>query len=341
MKLYGGIDLHSNNSYVVLSDEADKIIYQKRLANDLEVILKELRPFKEAIQGLVVESTYNWYWLVDGLHSENYKVHLANTTYIQQYSGLKYTDDKHDAIWLAHLLRLGLLAEGYIYPKEQRGLRELLRRRQLMVREQTRHLLGLQNMLVRYENIKIGTTKIKTLSLTDKMKLASYAKDKNIQLAIKGQAAVLETVLKQIETLEIELKNQLHGNDSYKLLLSIPGVGKILAWLIVLETGNIHRFQQVGNYSSYCRCAESKRISNAKKKGENNRKNGSAYLGWAFIEASITAIQHYPEIKRYYQRKLNKSLRVVALKAVANKLARATYFILRDGVAFDMKKSFK
>jgi transposase len=265
---------------------------------------------------------------VDGLHSENYKVHLANTTYIQQYSGLKYTDDKHDAIWLAHLLRLGLLAEGYIYPKEQRGLRELLRRRQLMVREQTRHLLG-------------GTTKIKTLSLTDKTKLASYAKDKNIQLAIKGQAAVLETVLKQIKTLEIELKDQLHGNDSYKLLLSIPGVGKILAWLIVLETGNIRRFQQVGNYSSYCRCAESKRISNAKKKGENNRKNGSAYLGWAFIEASITAIQHYPEIKRYYQRELNKSLRVVALKAVANKLARATYFILRDGVAFDMKKSFK
>lgn len=340
MKLYGGIDLHSNNSYVVLLDETDTIIYQKRLANDLELIVKELQPFKEAIEGLVVESTYNWYWLVDGLQAENYKIHLANTTYIQQYAGLKYTDDKHDAIWLAHLLRLGLLAEGYIYPKEQRGLRELLRRRQLMVREQTRHLLGLQNMLVRYENIKLGATKIKTLVLTDKVKLANYTEDKNIQIAITGQAAVLETVLREIEAMETEIKNQLNTDEKYKLLLSIPGVGKILAWLILLETGNIQRFPQVGNYSSYCRCVESKRVSNAKKKGENNRKNGSAYLAWAFIEASNMAVRHYPEIKRYYQRKLTQSLRVVALKAVANKLARAAYFILRDGVVFDMKKSF-
>lgn len=340
MKLYGGIDLHSNNSYVVLSDEADKIIYQKRLINKLELILKELQPFKEAIQGLVVESTYNWYWLVDGLQDKNYKVHLANTTYIQQYSGLKYTDDKHDAIWLAHLLRLGLLAEGYIYPKEQRGLRELLRRRQLMVREQTRHVLGLQSMLVRYENIKLGSTKIKTLSLTDKAKLANYSKDKNIQLAIHGHATLLETVQKQIENLETELKKQLCKDDAYKLLLSIPGVGKILAWLILLETGNIHRFKQVGNYSSYCRCVESKRVSNAKKKGENNRKNGNTYLGWAFLEASNAAIRHYPEVKRYYQRKLPKTMRVVALKAVANKLARATYFVLRDKERFDMKKLF-
>lgn len=340
MKLYGGIDLHSNNSYVVLSDEMDKIVYQKRLDNDLELILKELLPFKDDVQGLVVESTYNWYWLVDGLQAENYKVHLANTTYIQQYAGLKYTDDKHDAIWLAHLLRLGLLAEGYIYPKEQRGLRELLRRRQLMVREQTRHLLGLQNMLVRYENIKLAATKIKTLVLTDKSKLANYTKDKNIQTAINGQAMVLETLLNEIEIMETEIKNQLHADETYKLLLSVPGVGKILAWLILLETGNIKRFSQVGNYSSYCRCVESKRVSNAKKKGQNNRKNGSAYLAWAFIEAANTAVRRYPEIKRYYQRKLTKSMRVVALKAVANKLARATYFILRDGVVFDMKKSF-
>src|SRR5260221_3770114 len=121
MKLYCGIDLHSNNSYIVLSDEDGKTVYQKRLSNDIALILKELSTYREKIAGIVVESTYNWYWLVDGLQAEGYQVHLANTTAIQQYSGLKYTDDKSDAVWLAQLLRLGLLSEGYIYPKEERG----------------------------------------------------------------------------------------------------------------------------------------------------------------------------------------------------------------------------
>jgi len=110
MKLYCGIDLHSNNSYVVLIDEAEKVVYQKRLSNDLEVILKLLALFKDSIEGIVVESTYNWYWLIDGLQTAGYQVHLANTTAIQQYSGLKYTDDKTDALWLARILKLGLLA---------------------------------------------------------------------------------------------------------------------------------------------------------------------------------------------------------------------------------------
>jgi hypothetical protein len=63
------------------------------------------------------ESTFNWYWLVDGLMDLGYRVHLANPAAIQQYSGLKYTDDDSDALWLAEMLRLGILREGYIYPK--------------------------------------------------------------------------------------------------------------------------------------------------------------------------------------------------------------------------------
>jgi hypothetical protein len=95
-----------------------------------------------------------------------------------------------------------------------------------------------------------------------------------------------------------------------------------------------------GNYASYCRCVESKRISNGKKKGENNRKNGNNYLAWAFLEAANHAVNFYPPIKKYYQRKLNKTHRVVALKTIAHKLARASYFIQRDKVDFDMQKAF-
>ena len=112
MKLYGGIDLHSNNSVIALLNEEDKVVYRRRLPNDLEIVVSELAPNHEAIEGLVVESTYNWYWLVDGLMAAGYQVHLANTAAIVQYEGLKYADDDSDACWLAKLLRLGLLPEG-------------------------------------------------------------------------------------------------------------------------------------------------------------------------------------------------------------------------------------
>ena len=117
MSLYGGIDLHANNSVIMLINEQDEVIYQKRLPNDLPTILGQLAPYHTEMKGLVVESTYNWYWLVDGLMEADYQVHLANPAAIQQYNGLKYTDDHSDARWLAHLLRLGVLPEGYIgYP---------------------------------------------------------------------------------------------------------------------------------------------------------------------------------------------------------------------------------
>jgi len=129
MKLYGGIDLHSNNSVINLIDENSIVVLKKRIANNLKTILLLLEPYRDAIAGLVVESTYNWYWLVDGLMEAGYKVHLANTAAIQQYSGLKHGDDDSDANWLANMLRLDILPTGYIYPKEERMLRDLLRKR--------------------------------------------------------------------------------------------------------------------------------------------------------------------------------------------------------------------
>src|SRR2546428_40531 len=129
MSLYGGIDLHANNSVIVVINEQDEVLYQKRLPNDLPTILGQLTPYHTEMKGLVVESTYNWYWLVDGLMEADYRVHLANPAAIQQYNGLKYTDDHSDARWLAHLLRLGVLPEGYIYPKAERAVRDLLRKR--------------------------------------------------------------------------------------------------------------------------------------------------------------------------------------------------------------------
>ncbi len=163
-RLYCGIDLHSNNSVVVLIDDEDRAVYEKRLPNSLEVILLELSRYRKKIAGVVVESTFNWYWLVDGLQEEGYKVHLANTAAIKQYEGLKYTDDKSDARWLAHILRLGILPEGYIYPKEERAIRDLLRKRSQLVRQRTTHILSIQNLMSRNSGRSMSGTKIKTLT---------------------------------------------------------------------------------------------------------------------------------------------------------------------------------
>src|SRR5262245_4065689 len=129
MSLYGGIDLHANNSVVVLLNEQDQVIYQQRLANNLPTILEQLAPYHADLKGVVVEPTYDGYWLVDGFVEADYRVHFANPAAMQQYRGLKYTEDRSDARWLAHVLRLGVLPEGYIYPKAERAVRDLLRKR--------------------------------------------------------------------------------------------------------------------------------------------------------------------------------------------------------------------
>src|SRR5215217_6488060 len=164
MPLYGGIDLHANNSVVVLLNEQDEVIYQKRLPNDLPTILGQLAPYHTELKGLVVESTYNWYWLVDGLMEASYLVHLANPAAIQQYSGLKYTDDHSDARWLAHLLRLGVLPQGYIYPKAERPVRDLSRKRAHLVRQHTANVLSVQNILLRNTGARLSANRIKSVS---------------------------------------------------------------------------------------------------------------------------------------------------------------------------------
>lgn len=147
MKLYGGIDLHSNNNYVGIIDRKGKKVFKKKLPNDLEEVLKALKPYRKEIVGLAVESTFNWYWLVDGLMDNGYRVHLANPSAIKQYEGLKHSDDERDAFHLAQLLKLGILPEGYIYPKEERPVRDLLRKRLQLVRHRTAHILSFKSLV--------------------------------------------------------------------------------------------------------------------------------------------------------------------------------------------------
>lgn len=336
MPLYCGIDLHSNNSVISIIDGNDKVIKEKRLTNDFDRIEKYLSLFQTDIVGVVVESTYNWYWLVDSLIDKGYPVHLANTLAIQQYNGIKHTNDETDARFLAHLLRLNILPTGFIYPKAMRHVRDALRRRLLMVKQSTAQLLSLQSMISRYTGKRLTSHQVKTLNEAE---LKNYLTDPATVFSAQQALQLWQQLQIHIQETEAFVLAQCQ-KDQFTVLTSTPGIGKILGMTILLETGPIERFSQVGNYSSYARCVPSQKISNGKVKGHGNSKNGNRYLSMAFIEAAHYATIWNPTIKRYYQRKCNKVPTLVAKKAVANKLTRACYHMLKEHTVFNIKRAF-
>jgi len=337
MSLYCGIDLHSNNNYISIIDPNDKIVFERKLTNNIGAVTDALARMREPITGIAIESTYNWYWLVDGLQELGYKIHLVNTSKVKQYEGLKYTDDKYDAYWLAHLMKLGILPTGYIFPKEMRAVRDLLRRRMQLVQQRTANILSIGNQLTRNTGKQFSSNKIKSLKLVD---MKSMIKDPNIQLSIKSNINIMQSLSVQIKLIEKAVLKQVELKEEYIKLTEIDGIGVILALTIMLETGDIARFKAVGNYASYCRCVNSKRTSNDKKKGEGNKKNGNKYLAWAFVEVANHSMRFNEKAKRYYQKKAAKTKRVVALKALAHKYARACYYVIKNKESFDENRLF-
>ena len=334
---YSGIDLHSNNCVVLVSDEADRVLCRRRVPNELSTVLALLEPYRGELAGVVVESTYNWYWLVDGLQAAGYRVHLANTAAIKQYEGLKHTGDDSDAAHLAHLLRLGILPTGYICPPRERALRDLSRKRLQLTRSRTGHILSVENIVARQTGGRISGEAVKRL---DSEGLQGLGQCPDVTLAMSANVAVIQTLNAQIKKLEARLRKEVRPRAEFKLLTTTPGIAEILATTIMLETGTVERFAGVGNFASYARCVDSKRVSNGKKEGAGNVKNGNRYLAWAFIEAAHFACRYCPEAKRFYERKKARTNTIVATKALAHKLARACYHMLKEKQPFDVKRCF-
>jgi len=333
MELYCGLDLHSRNTYIGILDTDFKRVFKKRISNNLDLILETLEPFRDQLKGLVVESTFNWYWLVDGLMDAGYGcVHLANPSAIKQYEGLKHSDDQHDAFFLAQLLILGILPQGYIYPKEDRPVRDLVRKRMFLVKHKTAHILSLQSLIARCCNQRVSSNQLRTFTRAD---LEQLLIEEHLVLSAQANLDSISFLKQQIHGLEKVIKNKLKLSQAFNGLLTVPGIGQILAMTIMLEAGDIGRFAKVGNFTSYCRCAPTQRLSAGKSKGSGNRKNGNRYLSWAFSEAAQLARRYNVRFCRYYDRKAAQTNTIVAARALSNKLARICYYIMRDQVAFN------
>jgi transposase len=319
-------------------DQTGKQIVKKKLPNEPEIILGALDRYHVDLEGVVVESTYNWYWLVDLLMDHGYRAHLANPSAIQKYRGLKHADDVHDAFWLAEMLRLGILPEGFIYPKQDRPIRDLLRKRGHLIRLRTSLIISLQQIITRNYGVNVSVNDIKALR---KNRIASYF-DENEDLAMAGAVSkdTIDFLTHQIRGIEQAVDRKRQLSPAYQYLQSVPGIGKILGLTIELETGPISRFNKVGNYVSYCRKVPSKWTSNGKMKGKGNKKNGNKYLAWAFSEAAELSRRFDKDIRAFYNRKQQRTNRMIAHSALAHKLARASYYIIRDRVPFMPDKLF-
>jgi transposase len=320
----------------ILNDKLERVAGQ-RLNNSLDEVLRMLSPYRGEIAGIAVESTFNWYWLVDGLMDAGYRLHLANTCKMKQYDGMKYKDDRHDARWLARLLALGILPVGHIYPQEERPLRDLLRRRSFLVKKRSSMLISMRGAFECRTGMRATADDIKTWTEDDLKHLLS---DPDIRLGLSCLVAPIKAMTEQIEIIEKWVLPRARLRDEFRMLETVWGIGKILGLTIMYEVGDISRFEKVGNFASYCRLVKSEYLSNGKRKGKGNSKNGNPYLSWAYSEAAHFANRYRKPAQKFIQRKRKQTNGIVANRALAHKLARASYYVMRDLVEFDPTRVF-
>jgi len=207
----------------------------------------------------------------------------------------------------------------------------------MLVSQKTANILSFENLYSRTTGLKIKRNEVMKMS-PDVLK--QIFEEEHIIFSAQSTISLISYLGKSISEIEKIVLQAMKLKPEFHMLITMPGIGEILALTIALETGDITRFKSVGNYASYCRCVKSIRLSNNKKKGENNRKNGNKYLAWAFMEAAHYAIRGYAEVRRFYQKKTTSTNRIIALKATSHKLARAAYFVMKDKVSFAMERAF-
>lgn len=336
-KLYAGIDLHGNNVVIGVIDQEGKRVAQRKVDCDLEQVAGFLKPFKARLQSAAVESTFNWYWLVDGLREQGYPVDLANPARIEQYRGVKHADDRHDAFHLAELQRLNILPKAHVYDPVLRPVRDLLRRRANLVHQRTALFLSFKSLYTRTTGQAMPLKTLKSMEPAEGPELYTHPAN---QLIAQVQLEHIQALDKSIQRIEKAVLGDARDIPIFARLLTIPGVGKILGMTITMEVGEIGRFKTDGDFASYCRAVDARRLSNGKAKGENNPKCGNKYLSWAFVEAANFAKRHDDNCRRWYDRKAARTSPVIATKALACKLAKAAWHIMARQTDYDEKRMF-
>jgi len=324
---YAGIDLGARSSWLCVVDAKGEKQLNRKVPNDPARILDWLDPFRPSLQ-VVIESTFNWYWIVDLLEDHQIEVKLAHPLYLKAIAYAKVKTDQVDAHTLAQLLRLDYIPEAFIYPRDLRPTRDLLRRRHRLVSWRSDLVRVLHFQLISHNVTTFGRNAIRQLDDRQLRGLLTHPHDRQVGRSILHLIAGLDL---EIAELEKQVSASVFRKKPVVLLKTIPGIGKILAATIYFEVGQIHRFASDKAFASYCRLAPTVAQSGGVTRQGRNRKQGNRLLKWAFSEAAQLAIQGYPTIREQFEQLLRRKKKRILVKSIlAHKLAVAAFHVLHD-----------
>ena len=335
-KHYCGIDLHAQARYVCILDQSGTKLVHKNLPTTPEAFLRAIAPYREDMV-VAVDGIFTWYWLADLCQQEGIAFVLGHALYMKAIHGGKAKNDKIDAPKIAGLLRGGMIPQAYVYPAEMRATRDLLRRRCHWVHKRAELLVHIQNTNSQYNLPEMG----KRLTYkANREGVPDHFSDPSVRKSIEVDVALIDHYDKLLGEVELYITRaaKLHEVQTYTRVQSVPGIGQILALVILYEIQDIHRFPRVQDFVSYCRLVKCAKESNGKRLGPSGKKIGNVHLRWAFAEAAILFLRQNQLGKAYFATLERKHGKAKALTVLAPKLARAVYYMLTREQAFDLQR---
>jgi transposase len=338
-KHYCGIDLHARSLYLCILNMAGEILFHRKLSARPEAFLRAIAPFREDLV-VAVECMFAWYWIADLCLREGITFVLGHALYMKAIHGGKAKNDKIDSKKIAFLLRGGNIPFAYVYPPEMRATRDLLRRRNFLMRKRAELITHIEITNAQYNLPPFGK---KLAYWQNRHDVAERFTDPSARTSIEMDVDLIDVYDQLLKEVELELTRtaKVHDPQSYHLFRTIPGVGQILSLILLYEIHDIRRFPRVQDFSSYCRLVKCSHESAGKRIGTGGAKIGNAHLKWAFSEMATLFLREVPRAKILLQRLESQHDKGKALSILAAKLGRTVYFMLKRNEAFDVNKFFQ
>ena len=334
-RFYCGIDLHARSMHVCVLDASGCVVLDKGLPCNFDSLLQALAPFRDGIV-LGAECMFGWYWLADRCAQHQIPFAVGHALYMRLIHGAKAKNDKIDARKVAHLLKGGNFPLAYAYPKGMRETRDLLRRRMYLVHKRAELITHLE-ILNAQNNLPPFGKKLAYAANRAELNIPQRFSDPSVQLSATLDLALIDKLDELIAQVELYLTRTAKVDDvqTYHRLRTIPGVGPILALVLLYEMHQVDRFERVGQFLSYARLVRCAHESAGKRVGAGGKKIGNAHLRWAFAEAVCLFLRGSERARQWKQKQEKKHGSAKVLGILAARLARAVYHMLRKQEAFD------
>jgi len=336
---YCGIDLHARSLYVCIIDQAGNTCLHKEIPASPDKLRHQLEPY---IGNIVVgvECMHCWYWVADFCDELGVDFILGHALYMKAIHGGKAKNDRIDSFKIANLIRGGNFPQAYVYPKVMRATRDLLRRRMKIVRHGADLKAHVVNTTSQYN---LPPNKVNLKNLNAREQLRNTFSEQSVQKNIDLDMVILDCYARELSKIEWYIQQQAkqHKPKHFHLLKSVWGIGPILSLTIIYEIGDINRFESVQKFASYSRLVKCKAESAGKTYGTSGNKIGNAHLKWAFSEAAVLYLRGNKKAQAYLLKLQKRMSKAKALSALAHKLGRCVYFMLKNESVFDETRFLK